>query len=126
MDAQAIGPVDKTSTQVSREISATGSKVPSGGSTTGAQTDTVSLSQRGQAAVSQQVPSNGGNRSGSELRKIDVTDDNKVIVKVVDSETQEVVRQIPKAAEVRLKQAIQENLDNLTDAGIGEQVDINL
>ena len=126
MDAQAIGPVEKITTQVSREISSSGKRVPSGGSTTGAQTDTVSLSQRGQAAVSQQVQSNGGGQSGgSELRKIDVTDDNTVIVKVVDSETQKVVRQIPKEEELRLKQAIQENVDNLADSGSGEPEDTN-
>ena len=126
MDAQAIGPVEKITTQVSREISSSGNRVPSGGSTTGAQTDTVSLSQRGQAAVSQQVQSNGGGQSGgSELRKIDVTDDNTVIVKVVDSETQKVVRQIPKEEELRLKQAIQENVDNLADSGSGEPEDTN-
>jgi len=126
MDAQAIGPVEKITTQVSREISSSGNRVPSGGSTTGAQTDTVSLSQRGQAAVSQQVQSNGGSQSGgSELRKIDVTDDHTVIVKVVDSETQKVVRQIPKEEELRLKQAIQENVDNLADSGSGEPEDTN-
>ncbi|SVC90897.1 uncharacterized protein METZ01_LOCUS343751 [marine metagenome] len=126
MDAQAIGPVEKITTQVSREISSSGNRVPSGGSTTGAQTDTVSLSQRGQAAVSQQVQSNGGSQSGgSELRKIDVTDDHTVIVKVVDSETQRVVRQIPKEEELRLKQAIQENVDNLADSGSGEPEDTN-
>ena len=119
MDAQAIGPVEKAITQASSEISSSGNKVPSGGSTTGAQTDTVSLSQRGQAAVSQQVQSNGGGKPGSELRKIDVTDDNKVVVKVVDSETQEVVRQIPKEEEMRLKQAIQENLKDLTNNSAG-------
>jgi uncharacterized FlaG/YvyC family protein len=126
MDAQAIGPVEKITTQVSREISSSGNRVPSGGSTTGAQTDTVSLSQRGQAAVSQQVQSNGGSQSGgSELRKIDVTDDHTVIIKVVDSETQKVVRQIPKEEELRLKQAIQENVDNLADSGSGEPEDTN-
>ena len=119
MDAQAIGPVEKATTQVARGTSSLGSKIPSGGSTIGAQTDTVSLSQRGQAAVSQQVQSNGGGKPGSELRKIDVTDDNKIIIKVVDSETNKVVRQIPKEEEVRLKQAIQENLDDLTNDSVG-------
>ncbi len=75
MGAQALGPVQKTPNQVSHEISSAESKVPSGGSQSGAQTDTVSLSQRGQAAVSQQVESSGGNGAGSELRKVDVTDE---------------------------------------------------
>ena len=126
MGAQALGPVQKTPNQVSHEISSAESKVPSGGSQSGAQTDTVSLSQRGQAAVSQQVESSGGNGAGSELRKVDVTDSNKVIVKIIDGRTQEVVRQVPEAEEVRLKQAIQENVDNLTDSGTDEHIDTNI
>jgi hypothetical protein len=126
MGAQALGPVQKTPNQVSHEISSAESKVPSGGSQSGAQTDTVSLSQRGQAAVSQQVESSGGNGAGSELRKVDVTDDNKVIVKIIDGRTQEVVRQVPEAEEVRLKQAIQENVANLTDSGTDEHIDTNI
>ena len=115
MDSQAIGPVEKNSIQVDRKLSSEGSKVPSGGSTTGQQNDTVSLSQRGQAAVSQQIQSNNAGPTGSELRKIDVTDNNQIIIKIVDGQTQKVVRQIPKEEEGRLKQAIQENLDILAD-----------
>ena len=126
MGARALGPVQKTPNQVSHEISSAESKVPSGGSQSGAQTDTVSLSQRGQAAVSQQVESSGGNGAGSELRKVDVTDGNKVIVKIIDGRTQEVVRQVPEAEEVRLKQAIQENVANLTDSGTDEHIDTNI
>jgi len=124
MDSQAIGPVEKNSIQVDRKLSSEGSKVPSGGSTTGQQNDTVSLSQRGQAAVSQQIQSNNAGQTGSELRKIDVTDNNQIIVKIVDGQTQKVVRQIPKEEEVRLKQAIQENLDSLVDdSGGNENID---
>ena len=126
MGAQVLGLVQKTPNQVSHEISSAESKVPSGGSQSGAQTDTVSLSQRGQAAVSQQVESSGGNGAGSELRKVDVTDSNKVIVKIIDGRTQEVVRQVPEAEEVRLKQAIQENVANLTDSGTDEHIDTNI
>ena len=124
MDSQAIGPVEKNSIQVDRKLSSEVNKVPSGGSTTGQQNDTVSLSQRGQAAVSQQVQSKSGGLAGSELRKIDVTDDNQVVVKIVDGQTQKVVRQIPPEEEVSLKQAIQENLDVLADdLGSSENLD---
>ena len=124
MDSQAIGPVEKNSIQVDRKLSSEGSKVPSGGSTTGQQNDTVSLSQRGQAAVSQRIQSNNSGPTGSELRKIDVTDNNQIIVKIVDGQTQKVVRQIPKEEELRLKQAIQENLDSLVDdSGGNENID---
>jgi len=124
MDSQAIGPVEKNSIQVDRKLSSEGSKVPSGGSATGQSNDTVSLSQRGQAAVSQPVQSNSGGPTGSELRKIDVTDNNQVVVKIVDGQTQKVVRQIPPEEQVSLKQAIQENLDVLADdSGSSESLD---
>ena len=124
MDSQAIGPVEKNSIQVDRKLSSEGSKVPSGGSTAGQQNDTVSLSQRGQAAGSQPIQSNNAGPTGSELRKIDVTDNNQILVKIVDGQTQKVVRQIPKEEEVRLKQAIQENLDIFVDdLGDNENID---
>jgi len=124
MDSQAIGPVEKNSIQAGRKLSSEGSKVPSGGSTTGQQNDTVSLSQRGQAAVSQQIQSNNAGPTGSELRKIDVTDNNQVVVKIVDGKTQKVVRQIPPEEVVSLKQAIQENLDVFVDdSGGNENID---
>ena len=124
MDSKAIGPVEKNLIQVDRKLSSEGTKVPSGGSTTGQQNDTVSLSQRGQAAVSQPIQSNNAGPTGSELRKIDVTDSNQIIVKIVDGQTQKVVRQIPKEEEVRLKQAIQENLDIFVDdSGGNENID---
>ena len=114
MDAKAIGPVEKNQIQLDSKLSSLDSKVPSGGTTLGQQTDTVELSQRGQAAVSQQVPKN----TGSELRKIDITDDNQVVVKIVDGQTQKVVRQIPREEEVRLKKAMQENLDDLDGGSV--------
>ncbi len=124
MDSQAIGPVEKNLIQVDRKLSSEGTKVPSGGSATGQQNDTVSLSQRGQAAVSQPVQSSSGGPTGSELRKIDVTDNNQVVVKIVDGQTQKVVRQIPPEEQVSLKQAIQENLDVLADdSGSSESLD---
>ena len=124
MDSQAIGPVEKNSIQVGRKLSSEGSKAPSGGSTAGQQNDTVSLSQRGQAAVTQSLKSNNSGQTGSELRKIDVTDNNQVVVKIVDGKTQKVVRQIPPEEVVSLKQAIQENLDVLADdSGGNENID---
>ena len=124
MDSQAIGPVEKNSIQVGRKLSSEGSKVSSGGSSTGQQNDTVSLSQRGQAAVTQSLKSNNSGQTGSELRKIDVTDNNQIIVKIVDGKTQKVVRQIPPEEVVSLKQAIQENLDVLADdLGSSENLD---
>ncbi|MDG1843284.1 MAG: flagellar protein FlaG, partial [Nitrospinaceae bacterium] len=107
MDSQATGQVEKKTVQVDQKLSSETRKVPSGGSSSGQTNDTVSLSQRGQAAVSQEVKDGSVK---SKLRKVDVMDNNQVVIKIVDSETQKVVRQIPKEEEVRLKQAMQENL----------------
>ena len=121
MDSQATGRVEKKAVQVDQKLSSETRKVPSGGSSSGQTNDTVSLSQRGQAAVSQEVKDVKGGSVESKLRKVDVMDNNQVIIKIVDSETQKVVRQIPKEEEVRLKQAIQDNLDIFVDDSGGNE-----
>jgi hypothetical protein len=126
MDSQAVGPVEKKSVEINLNLSSEGKKVPSGGSTSVQQNDTVSLSQRGQAAVTQPIKGSSGSSTGSKLRKIDVIDNNQVVIKIVDGETQKVVRQIPKEEEVRLKQAIQENLDSLAESNdTNQNVDVD-
>ncbi|MBT4258437.1 MAG: hypothetical protein HOD90_00830 [Nitrospina sp.] len=127
MDSQASGRVEKKSVQVDQKLNSETRKVPSGGSFSGQTNDTVSLSQRGQAAVSQEVKDVKGGSVGSKLRKVDVMDNNQVVIKIVDSETQKVVRQIPKEEEVRLKQAMQENLENMADSsGTNQNLDVEI
>ena len=127
MDSQASGQVEKKSVQVDQKLYSETKKVPSGGSFSGQTNDTVSLSQRGQAAVSQEVKDVKGGSVESKLRKVDVMDNNQVVIKIVDSETQKVVRQIPKEEEVRLKQAIKENLDNMSDSsGTNQNLDVEI
>jgi len=127
MDSQATGQVEKKSVQVDQKLNFETRKVSSGGSFSGQTNDTVSLSQRGQAAVSQEVKDVKGGSVGSKLRKVDVMDNNQVVIKIVDSETQKVVRQIPKEEEVRLKQAMQENLENMADSsGTNQNLDVEI
>ena len=127
MDSQATGQVEKKTVQVDQKLNSETRKVPSGGSFSGQTNDTVSLSQRGQAAVSQEVKDVKGGSVESKLRKVDVMDNNQVVIKIVDSETQKVVRQIPKEEEVRLKQAMQENLENMADSsGTNQNLDIEI
>jgi len=127
MDTQASGRVEKKSVQVDQKLNSETRKVPSGGSFSGQTNDTVSLSQRGQAAVSQEVKDVKGGSVESKLRKVDVMDNNQVVIKIVDSETQKVVRQIPKEEEVRLKQAMQENLENMVDSsGTNQNLDVEI
>lgn len=127
MDTQASGRVEKKSVQVDQKLNSETRKVPSGGSFSGQTNDTVSLSQRGQAAVSQEIKDIKGGSVESKLRKVDVMDNNQVVIKIVDSETQKVVRQIPKEEEVRLKQAMQENLENMADSsGTNQNLDVEI
>ena len=127
MDSQASGRVEKKSVQVDQKLNSETRKVPSGGSFSGQTNDTVSLSQRGQAAVSQEVKDVKGGSVEYKLRKVDVMDNNQVVIKIVDSETQKVVRQIPKEEEVRLKQAMQENLENMADSsGTNQNLDVEI
>ncbi|MBT4127881.1 MAG: hypothetical protein HOE32_04420 [Nitrospina sp.] len=127
MDSQATGQVEKKTVQVDQKLNSETRKVPSGGSFSGQTNDTVSLSQRGQAAVSQEVKDVKGGSVESKLRKVDVMDNNQVVIKIVDSETQKVVRQIPKEEEVRLKQAMQENLENMADSsGTNQNLDVEI
>ena len=127
MDSQASGRVEKKSVQVDQKLNSETRKIPSGGSFSGQTNDTVSLSQRGQAAVSQEVKDVKGGSVESKLRKGDVIDNNQVVIKIVDSETQKVVRQIPKEEEVRLKQAMQENLENMADSsGTNQNLDVEI
>jgi uncharacterized FlaG/YvyC family protein len=127
MDSQASGRVEKKSVQVDQKLNSETRKVPSGGSFSGQTNDTVSLSQRGQAAVSQEVKDAKGGSVESKLRKVDVMDNNQVVIKIVDSETQKVVRQIPKEEEVRLKQAMQENLENMADSsGTNQNLNVEI
>ena len=127
MDSQASGQVEKKSVQVDQKLNSETRKVPSGGSFSGQTNDTVSLSQRGQAAVSQEVKDVKGGSVESKLRKVDVIDNNQMVIKILDSETQKVVRQIPKEEEVRLKQAMQDNLENMADSsGTNQNLDIEI
>jgi hypothetical protein len=120
MDSQAIGPVGGKSVKTEQNLPSELKKVPSGGSTLGKQNDTVSLSQRGQAAVTKPIKS-GSNVSTEKLRKIDVIDNNQVVIQILDGETHKVVSQIPNKEEVRLKQAIQKSLDDLADSSDTKQ-----
>ncbi|PIQ95503.1 MAG: hypothetical protein COV67_14530 [Nitrospinae bacterium CG11_big_fil_rev_8_21_14_0_20_56_8] len=92
--------------------------------------DSVSLSNEGKRALEQVENATGGipapNAEGQSTlqnpeatippevqRQIKITDNNQVVVKIVDGKTQKVVRQIPAEEVLRLKNAMKDVLDNL-------------
>jgi len=111
MDIQAVNPAGnptapkpQSSSSSSKSSSAPDAK-PSG--------DTVDLSSKGQ--VLEQVSKGGQTSPGSEQRKFSVTDDNDVVLQVVDPKTQKVVRSIPSEEAMQLKNAIRDGISEITE-----------
>ena len=76
--------------------------------------DTVSLSQDAQDLAQQDKILSGKTTSaGIEQRKLSVTDNNEVVLKVIDRQTQEVVRTLPSEEQLELKDAIRDVLDKI-------------
>lgn len=71
--------------------------------------DTVSISARGLRASETGKTIAGLSREGTPPKTVrDVTEDNRVVVKVVDPETNEVIRQVPSEEMVRLQRAVRQ------------------
>ncbi|HIL69465.1 MAG TPA: hypothetical protein EYG38_06415, partial [Verrucomicrobia bacterium] len=51
----------------------------------------------------------------SEQRKFSVTDDNDVVLQVIDPKTQEVVRSVPSEEEIQLRSAIRDGVNEITE-----------
>ena len=75
--------------------------------------DTVSLSKEAKNLVQRQVEPSSDASLGSEQRKFSVTENNDVVLKVIDPKTQEVVKSVPSEEELQLKNAIRSELDNI-------------
>jgi uncharacterized FlaG/YvyC family protein len=74
--------------------------------------DIVNLSQEAQSLAQRDGASaNTTNYAGNEQRKFSVTDNNDVVLEVIDRKTHEVVRTVPSREELELKEAIQNELD---------------
>ena len=76
--------------------------------------DTVSLSQDAQSlAQPEKASSSKTTSAGIEQRKLSVTDNNDVVLEVIDPQTQEVVRTVPSEEELELRAAIRNELDKI-------------
>ncbi|PIR00776.1 MAG: hypothetical protein COV66_04960 [Nitrospinae bacterium CG11_big_fil_rev_8_21_14_0_20_45_15] len=79
--------------------------------------DSVTVSLAGKQALANGVTGTGNNpadaTASASQRKLSVTEDNRVVLKIVDGQTQKVVRQIPDEEIVRLRDAVQRSLENL-------------
>jgi hypothetical protein len=113
MDTQAVNsagnlkaPPPKTQSSSSGSVaSSVPAPKPSG--------DSVSLSA--QAKDLAQASAGGKTSSIIEQRKLSVTDDNDVVLKVIDPQTQRVVKSIPSEEQMQLKVAIRDGVSNITE-----------
>ncbi len=120
MDTQSIN-LETVSTPTRNSKSSQSAKKPAAQSSTSAEVvpekDSVTVSSAGKQALASGVTGTGNNPASESVsanqRKLSVTEDNKVVVKIVDGETQKVVRQIPDEEVVRLRDAVQESLEDL-------------
>ena len=75
--------------------------------------DTVSLSKEGHDLALRKVEPSSDSSLSSEQRKFSVTENNDVVLKVIDPKTQEVVKSVPSEDQLQLKDAIRNELDNI-------------
>jgi len=112
MDTQAVNstgnptaPKLKPTASSSRSVADT-SSAPNG--------DTVSLSQDAQDLAQQdKTSSSKTTHAGIEQRKLSVTDNNDVVLEVIDQQTQKVVRTVPSEEQLELRDAIRDELDKI-------------
>lgn len=75
--------------------------------------DTVDLSPKAKDLA--QTSKSTQTSLNSEQRKFSVTDNNDVILQVIDPDTQKVVKSIPSEEAVQLKNAIRDGINDITE-----------
>jgi hypothetical protein len=75
--------------------------------------DSVELSSKAQSLLKSKT--GGQASSNSEKRKFSVTENNDVVVQVIDSKTQEVVKSIPTEEQIDLKNAVRDGINDITE-----------
>ena len=73
--------------------------------------DSVDLSNRAKALS--KVKSDEVSSSNNKQRKFSLTDGNKVVIELIDPQTQEVVKSIPTEEEIQLKNAIRDGIKDI-------------
>lgn len=75
--------------------------------------DSVDLSSEAQALA--ESKKGGQASSNSEKRKFSVTDDNDVVLQVIDPKTQKVVKSVPTEEQIQLKNAVRDGISRITE-----------
>lgn len=113
MDIQAVNSAGNPTVRPPKaqtSSSSSGSKAVPTSETEG---DSVTLSTKAQALV--ESNKGGQTSSNSEQRKFSVTDDNDVVLQVIDPKTQKVVKSVPSEEQMQLKNAVREGISDITE-----------
>lgn len=125
MDNEAINPVKGPDIRAAKPPASSGKSVPSApvADVKAAPDDTVSLSPAAKEALESSAPEAPGTQNpknetadlnGDNSRKLQVTEGNDVVLKIVDNKTREVVKQIPSEEAVQLKNAIRNGIEDIS------------
>ncbi|MZG53162.1 MAG: flagellar protein FlaG [Nitrospinae bacterium] len=110
MDTQAVNNVGTQTAQKPKPVATISSSRTS--SAPPPTEDTVSLSSEGKDLARKVVEPSSNSSFGGEQRKFSVTENNDVVLKVIDPQTREVVKSVPSEEELQLRDAIRNELDN--------------
>ena len=111
MDTHAVNSAVNPTAPKPKKVNS--SLIPEKGSSTAPIQDTVNLSQKALRLAQPDKISPSKVSTGSEQRKFSVTDNNDVVLEVIDPQTQEVVRTVPSEEELELRDAIRNELDKV-------------
>ena len=110
VNSAGIPPVQPSKTQSSS--SSSGPKVVQINDSKGL-VDKVDLSSKAKVLVENK---NGVQTStNSEQKKFSVTDDNDVVIQVIDPKTQKVVKSIPTEEQIQLKNAVRDGINDILE-----------
>jgi uncharacterized FlaG/YvyC family protein len=113
MDTQAVNSAGNSIAPKPKPI-ASSPRSAAGSSPAPTEVDTVSLSKEVQdLAQSEKASSSKTTSAGIEQRKLSVTDNNDVVLEVIDPQTQKVVRTVPSEEQLELRDAIRDELDKI-------------
>ena len=115
MDSQAVNSAGNPKVQPPKtqsSSSSSGSKVVTT-SEPKASEDSVDLSPQAKALSAS--AQSGQTTSNSEQRKFSVTDENDVVLQVIDPKTQKVVKSVPSEEQIELKNAVRDGVSEITE-----------
>ena len=111
MDTQAVNNTGNPTVAKLKQVNS--SPLSEIGSSTAPNQDKVNLSQKALSLSRADKISPSKVSNGSEQKKFSVTDNNDVVLEVIDPKTQEVVRTVPSEEELELRDAIRNELDKV-------------